>query len=288
MYWENADHSWSKDSERVINTPSQKSKELFFYLQEVGSFKAFKPYYTEREHLPSYLMKFTRNGSGLLNYQGKEYELHPGDIFLIDCQIYQHYKTISEEPWEMDWIHFNGSNSDKLYQEFIKDGTPIFHTKQQPEENIIHHLIHRLIKNQTYTHARTDFSNSILIHELLNELILQKYELNFNLEEIPLHVTNLKKYLDNHFQQKITLDHLEERFHLNKYQLNKEFSRYIGIPPIEYLITLKISYAKDLLRYSDSTIQSISASIGVDNFAYFSRLFKSRTGMSPSFYRKQG
>ena len=75
VYWEKADHSWTKDSERVIHTPSQKSKELFFYLQEIGHFKAFKPYFTERENLPSYLIKFTLGGQGFLQYQGKEYHL---------------------------------------------------------------------------------------------------------------------------------------------------------------------------------------------------------------------
>lgn len=288
VYWENANHSWTKDSERVINTPSQKSKDLFFYIQEIGAFKAFQPYYTEREHLPSFLMKFTLGGAGLLNYFGKDYVLKQGDIFLIDCQHYQHYKTISEAPWEMDWIHFYGGNSMRLYQEFIKDGNPIFHTNGSPEDNLIHHLIHRMIKEQTHTNAQTDFKNSIMIHELLNELIVQKYHLDFEADDIPEYVIYLKKYLDEHFQETITLEDLEKTFHLNKYQLNKEFSKYIGIPPIDYLITKKISYAKDLLRYTDFSIQNISLKIGIDNFAYFSRLFKTRTGMTPTFYRIQG
>lgn len=287
-YWENADHSWTQDSKRLINTPSQKTKELFFYIQEVGYFKAFQPYYTERENLPSFLMKFTLSGSGKLSYLGKEYVLEEGTVFLIDCRHYQHYKTISKEPWEMDWIHFYGGNSIPLFQEFIKDGSFIFHTKTSPKENVIHHLVHRLIQEQEAINARTEFKSSILIHELLNELILQKYELDFAVEDIPDFVIKLKEFLNNHFKETLTLGDLENRFHLNKYQLNKEFSKYIGIPPIEYLINKKISYAKDLLRYTSSSIKDISLEIGIENFAYFSRLFKMKTGMTPTFYRRQG
>lgn len=58
-YWEKADYSWSDDSKRHILTPSSKSRTLFYYIQEIGQFKASRPYYTERAHLPSYLIKFT-------------------------------------------------------------------------------------------------------------------------------------------------------------------------------------------------------------------------------------
>lgn len=287
-YWENANHSWTKDSDRVINTPSQKSKDLFFYLQEIGYFKAYKPYYTEREYLPSYLMKFTLSGTGLLTYHDKEYVLGAGDVFFIDCESYQHYQTISDVPWEMDWIHFYGGQSAQLFQEYFKDKEPVFHTNGLPEDNVIHHLIQYMIKAQTHPNARTDFQNSIAIHELLNELILQKYQLDFQVEDIPTYVSELKIYIDNHFKENFSLDCLADMFHINKYQLNKHFSKYIGIPPIEYVITKKLSHAKDLLRYTDKSIKTISLEIGIDNYAYFSRLFKNKTGMTPSFYKKYG
>lgn len=35
-YWEKANHSWSEDSKRVILTPTQRSRNLFFYIQEIG------------------------------------------------------------------------------------------------------------------------------------------------------------------------------------------------------------------------------------------------------------
>ena len=97
-YWEKANHSWSEDSKRVILTPTQRSRNLFFYIQEIGYFKAPVPYYTERAHLPSYLIKFTLSGEGLLTYKDNQHQLKAGDLFFIDCQEYQRYQTISEEP----------------------------------------------------------------------------------------------------------------------------------------------------------------------------------------------
>ncbi|EAA0412248.1 AraC family transcriptional regulator, partial [Listeria monocytogenes] len=48
----------------------------------------------------------------------------------------------------------------------------------------------------------------------------------------------------------------------------------------------RISYSKDLLRYSRLSIKEISLAIGIENTAYFSRLFKKKVGISPSDYRQ--
>ena len=226
-YWEKANHSWSTDSLRYINTSTQKQRELFYYIQEIGYFEASKPYFTERENLPSYLIKYTLSGCGELRYKGKSYQLKAGDVFFIDCLDYQYYRTVSQEPWEMDWIHLYGTNVAAFYEEFLKNGSPVFHTNPASSR------------------------------------------------QNPIHL-----------RQGITLESLEERYHINKYQIVKEFSKYMGLPPIEYQISKRISYSKDLLRYSRLSIKEISLAIGIENTAYFSRLFKKKVGISPSDYRQ--
>ena len=287
-YWEKADYSWSDDSKRHILTPSSKSRTLFYYIQEIGQFKASRPYYTERAHLPSYLIKFTLNGTGELRYRYHTYSLQRGDLFFIDCRDYQYYQATSEEPWEMDWIHFEGGNSGAFFQEFMKNGSPVFSTNQLPEDNPIHLIIQQLLQLQDLQHAQTDYQSSVLIHQLLNELLLQKYRQDFTYETIPSLVLEMKAYIDQHFKETISLEDLAQLFHLNKYQLTKEFSKYIGLPPIKYQISKKISYSKDLLRYSNQTMKEIAVDVGLENYAYFSRLFKKRTGLTPSQYRKSG
>lgn len=288
-YWENADHSWSEDSQRIILTQNDNNKAMFNYIQEIGYFKAHKPYFTERADLPSYLVKYTLSGTGLLLYNGQEHFLKAGDVFFIDCRSYQYYRTESTEPWEMDWVHFNGANVPAFYREFLRSGNNVFHTSApEPLENPLHLIMTQLLHNQKRPNARTDFESSVLLHELMNELIIQKYQLNFAETDIPAYILEMQAYLTTHFREVVTLDDLEKEFHLNKYQLNKNFSRYIGTPPIEYQINLKISYAKELLRLSDLSVQEIALKSGIDNASYFSRLFKKKTGLVPVAYRKIG
>jgi hypothetical protein len=67
-------------------TPSQTAKNSVLYVQELGDFIAHGGYYTRREGLASYLIKYTLSGEGLLDYRGQTYTILPDQLFWIDCQ----------------------------------------------------------------------------------------------------------------------------------------------------------------------------------------------------------
>lgn len=284
QYWEKADHSWTSDSIRLFNTPTARARKLFFHVQEIGHFKALKPYFTERQNLKSYLIKFTSSGTGQLLYQKKDYEIHANDLFFIDCNNHQYYATISDSPWEMDWIHFYGPNVEGFYEEFIKDGNHVFNAKN----NRIAKIIKQITSLLQTRNAKTEFQISLLIHELLNELIIQKYNPVFEEENIPNYILLLQEFLEQNYTETITLNTLEQQFNFNKYQISKDFTRYVGVPPIDYLINVRINTAKSMLRYTDKPVKEIAFEVGVDDAPYFNRLFKKKTDMTPLDYRKNG
>ena len=70
-YIENLNFSWSEDSIRFINTATPTARQVFFYVQEVGDFLTFSPYFTERANLNSFLIIYTLSGKGKLDYKEK-------------------------------------------------------------------------------------------------------------------------------------------------------------------------------------------------------------------------
>ena len=72
----------------------------------------------------------------------------------------------------------------------------------------------------------------------------------------------------------------------DEYFFKKAEEKY-KIPPKDYLTEKKIESAKKLLRESTANIMEISHSVGYSDQLYFSRLFKNKTGFSPTEYRKQ-
>lgn len=65
------------------------------------------------------------------------------------------------------------------------------------------------------------------------------------------------------------------------------FRRHGGISPHAYVMRLRIERAKLLLRDGRISVRAVAAAAGFDNPAHFSRVFRQRTGRTPSAYRAE-
>ena len=97
----------------------------------------------------------------------------------------------------------------------------------------------------------------------------------------------LKDYLDLHYQEKISLDELADNFLVNKYSLSRSFKDQFGTSIINYLLMVRITHAKQLLRFTDETVEEIGVKCGISPLYYFSRMFKHMEGISPMEYRQK-
>ena len=100
-------------------------------------------------------------------------------------------------------------------------------------------------------------------------------------------LSNIKSWLDTHYSEKISLDELAKRFYIDKYYLSKIFKEQYGITINAYISRKKITAAKQLLRFSDKSIEQIGFEIGISDTNYFTRLFKKIEGITPGEYRKR-
>ena len=96
----------------------------------------------------------------------------------------------------------------------------------------------------------------------------------------------VRRYIDEHFKENITLDTLAELTHVSKYYMVHAFTAEYGISPINYMISCRIDEAKHLLKNGDYSLAVISHTLGFSSPSYFSQTFKKLTDMSPNEYRK--
>ncbi len=87
---------------------------------------------------------------------------------------------------------------------------------------------------------------------------------------------------DQHF----SLDTVCSSVCFSKSYLKRLFKNHTGFSIIDYYNNLKIQKAKLMLHQSDSSVTEISETLGFSSIHYFSRMFKQRTGLSPSEYKK--
>jgi AraC-like DNA-binding protein len=283
VFHERAAYAWTEDSVRLVGTPSVLAKSSLLYIQEIGHFRTLAPYFTEREGLDSFLIVYTRSGTGRLTYRKGSYNLRPHQVFFIHCMEYQHYAITSDEPWEILWVHFNG-HAARAYYEYVADsGDPV---RGLPAESPFDRILEELIELHRFKSIRNELITSKLLLELVTELALTGPEIEPSGENTPAYLTNLLHFLDSHYHEKVTLEQLAKRAAVNKYHLAKQFKKHIGFPPGEYIIHLRITKAKELLQYSDLPVAEIAEQVGLDNVSHFIHLFKSRTELTPLAYRK--
>jgi len=96
---------------------------------------------------------------------------------------------------------------------------------------------------------------------------------------------NTKRYIDTNFDKEISLDLLAHLRFTSKYHLIRVFKKYYGITPRQYLINKRVEKAKIFLKAGKS-VSDTCYTIGFESINSFSNLFKTKTGISPSIYRK--
>lgn len=272
-------------SSRILYTPSAFARTSLCHLQEVGSLQAIHPHTSTRTDLVSFLCFAVLSGEGELKYEGETYRLGPGDCVFIDCRkAYSH--STSGNLWSLQWCHFYAPSLPAVYEKYKeRGGLPAFHPENiRPFTDLLTEL---------YTlAASSDYIRDMRINEKLGALLTLLMEQSWHPERIKIgrkrtELVEVKNYLDEHYSEKIALDDLSEKFFINKFYLSKIFKEAYGTTINSYLIAKRITRAKQLLRFTDLTVDEVGNAVGMGEANYFSRMFRKVEGISPREYRKQ-
>lgn len=120
------------------------------------------------------------------------------------------------------------------------------------------------------------------IMQILLSRFLQKTDASPDI----LRFSKVIEYIDNNLDKKITVEELAGLLYLNKVYFSNAFTKCMGVTPSQLIIEKKLSRAMHLLRNETMSTKEIAFSLGFNNEAYFSRLFKNKTKLTPSEFRK--
>lgn len=99
-------------------------------------------------------------------------------------------------------------------------------------------------------------------------------------------VLKIISYVNANYNQEITLKDLCAKFYLSKVSLCKKFKSVMNCSIMEYVLNLRLSKAKALLRDKSKSIEDIASECGFSSANYFGLTFKKEVGLSPMNYRK--
>lgn len=95
------------------------------------------------------------------------------------------------------------------------------------------------------------------------------------------------RYLDEYYQENITMESLSRHFHMSASHISHEVNSMFQISPINYLINRRIRQAQWELVSTECSIREIAIHVGYENTNHFCNLFQKRTGMKPLEFRQR-
>lgn len=105
-------------------------------------------------------------------------------------------------------------------------------------------------------------------------------------EIIPPLLLNTIDYINTHYKEKITLETIAEKFYVSKGAIIYNFKKHMNCSPIDFLLNVRLTKAKELLINTNKKIDEIAELCGFSSANYLGLIFKQKEDLSPIGYRK--
>lgn len=266
----------------VVGRPTMGAQENAPLTLEVGGhFIADGNYCTDRQNSDNYLLLYTMDGMGSLQYDGKTYILDAGKLFLIDCNRHQIYRTQGER-WEFLWVHFRALGDGWYVNTLIQRAGPVFDCTADGMEERFWGML-RLLEHGAPNLVHDGFYR---LAEILT-LLYQQTEYVAHQPNVSPETARILTVIEQQFAQPLRLDNLASLVNRSKYYLCHNFKREMGISIYAYLTLFRMTRAQMLLRTTNLPVQDIANQVGFDSVSNFIHTFAQSVGCTPARYRKQ-
>lgn len=205
---------------------------------------------------------------------------HRPTTLIIWSRGQSHYYGNDQQPWRHSWIHCDGT----LVRQAIGDARLRMDKPMQLSDPglVEHHLLG--MHHELSEHAQPDAG---ILGNLLRNFLLDvaRHVRRRATPSVPDALLQLKRHLEIEFDQPTRLNELATRVGLTPQHLCSAFKRWFGVPPMDYLIQLRLHHAAHLLRDQNMSVTDVARRVGYDNLFHFSKLFTRRYGINPSKLR---
>ena len=100
-------------------------------------------------------------------------------------------------------------------------------------------------------------------------------------------VKEIVRYMREHYSERVENETLAEYFHFTSVYLNRVFKSEMGVSLRQYLISLRVDMAKELLAFGEYSPHEVALSVGFEDYPHFSKTFKRQTCKTPKEYQRE-
>ncbi len=243
-----------------------------------------------------YEMILVTGGKATCLINHNHYELQERSLLFIS-RLERHSFILQETPYQ----RYVASMSGDLIMSNIKDVELISIFLQRPKGfrhvltlsdeayDMLLPLFARMTEEFTEKHAFYVSRSASIVVAILIDLYRTHPEFfpmrsHSNISNAVLYA---QRYVNDHFDTKITLQEIADKNFVSRHTLSIAFKDIVGTTFKEYLVLFRITEAKKLLITTDFSVEEIAEKVGYANVNNFIQIFKSRESVTPLSYRKQ-
>lgn len=94
-------------------------------------------------------------------------------------------------------------------------------------------------------------------------------------------------FIEFNIEKQFTIEWLSRQYSTNRTTLMSEFKRVTGKTINEFVLDKRIDLSKQILAFTNISIEELSEKCGFSSQSYFTRAFKKKSGLSPLQFRKK-
>ncbi len=244
---------------------------------------------------------YIHKGKGTIIIDTTSYEVTSGDLLFCNPNVINRIIADEYDPFLLTGINFDFTNKfinqENMYpldinlfdEQYLTENIHFTDFKGFPP--LIQFTDDLLFKKQITALVQL-FDNKkkywkIIVNgqlQLLIALIIDHLQQG-NMIHPPHKYQEIITYIQENYTSDLSNELIANKFHYNPDYISKMIDAYTGLSIKQYIIDLRIRKAVDLLINSDWPINQVSSFVGYNNTYYFSKIFKKKTGFSPTLFR---
>lgn len=225
---------------------------------------------------------FPLEGSACFTLDGTPYVMEPGMVIHAGPGMRLDKEVIGDGVWRYALVHYQIPDEQIL-------SFPYYNAHFQIPVGKNPRLMDMLARLQAIDAASggvAALSSRSLFHGLIEEMVMSAMRVHCHESEGL--IEDAVAYIDGHYSQQFTIAQLAGQYGMEGKRFSELFQRYVGMSPIRYLTQLRINRSKELLRSCEFSVMQVAECVGYADPLYFSKLFKKRTGFSPTMFQAEG
>lgn len=220
-------------------------------------------------------------GRARMTFNGVLYEMEPGRFFHAGPNMTLDKEVIGEGEWEYVLIHYQVPEHERRIFPYA-----LSHYELEPGYSPrMNDMLQKLCQTSIMPGSLQALRSKSLFLSVMDEVLT--CSANRRAESGQGLVEDAMVYMNIHYVEQFTIPELAGKYGLSSKQFAYLFQKHAKMSPNEYLIAQRMKRAKELLYDTPCSIKEIADSVGYSDPYYFSKLFKKRTGISPSILRIQ-